>query len=46
MDGSVLGAASVTSRDLEAWTVYGGHPALPLKKRTNFLDNLNTNQDE
>ncbi|MEO3407486.1 putative colanic acid biosynthesis acetyltransferase [Mucilaginibacter sp. CAU 1740] len=38
MEGSVLGAASVTSRDLAPWTVYGGHPAKALKKRTNFLN--------
>lgn len=36
-EGSVLGAASLTSRDLEAWTVYGGNPAKALKARTKFL---------
>jgi putative colanic acid biosynthesis acetyltransferase WcaF len=32
-EGCVLGAASVTSRDLKAWTVYAGNPALPIKER-------------
>lgn len=32
-DGAVLGLASVTMRDLEAWTVYAGAPARPLRKR-------------
>ncbi|WP_345330753.1 putative colanic acid biosynthesis acetyltransferase [Mucilaginibacter defluvii] len=36
--GSVLGASSVTSSNLEAWTVYGGHPAKELKKRTDFVN--------
>jgi putative colanic acid biosynthesis acetyltransferase WcaF len=37
MEGSVLGAGSVTSRNLEPWTVYAGNPATPIKKRTNSL---------
>jgi putative colanic acid biosynthesis acetyltransferase WcaF len=37
-EGCVLGAASVTSRNLEPWTVYAGNPAKPVKKRQNFLD--------
>lgn len=36
-EGSVLGAGSVTSKDLEAWTVYSGNPAKPVKPRNNFL---------
>ena len=32
-DGAVLGLASVTTKDLEAWTVYAGAPARPLRKR-------------
>ena len=32
-DGAVLGARSVAFRSLEAWTVYGGNPAKPLKRR-------------
>jgi putative colanic acid biosynthesis acetyltransferase WcaF len=36
MEGSVLGAATVTSRNLEQWTVYAGNPARPVKKRQKF----------
>jgi putative colanic acid biosynthesis acetyltransferase WcaF len=36
-EGSVLGAASVTSRDLDPWMVYAGNPAKALKPRKNFL---------
>jgi putative colanic acid biosynthesis acetyltransferase WcaF len=32
--GSVLGAASVATRDLEPWTVYAGNPAVAVRKRT------------
>ena len=32
-EGSVLGAASVASRDLEAWTVYAGNPARRIRTR-------------
>jgi putative colanic acid biosynthesis acetyltransferase WcaF len=32
-EGAVLGARSVAFRSLEAWTVYGGNPAKPLKRR-------------
>jgi putative colanic acid biosynthesis acetyltransferase WcaF len=35
-EGSVLGASSVTSRNLEPWTVYAGNPAKEVKKRNNF----------
>jgi putative colanic acid biosynthesis acetyltransferase WcaF len=31
--GAVLALASVATRNLEPWTVYGGMPAKPLKKR-------------
>jgi putative colanic acid biosynthesis acetyltransferase WcaF len=34
--GSVLGAGSVTSRDLEEWTVYAGNPAVAVKPRKRF----------
>lgn len=33
-DGAVLGLASVTTRDLDAWTVYVGAPARALRQRT------------
>jgi putative colanic acid biosynthesis acetyltransferase WcaF len=36
-EGSVLGAASVTSRNLDAWTVYAGNPAKSVKPRQNIL---------
>ena len=32
-EGAVLALASVATRNLEPWTVYGGMPAKPLKKR-------------
>jgi putative colanic acid biosynthesis acetyltransferase WcaF len=35
-EGSVLGAATVTSRDLDPWTVYAGNPARAVKARNNF----------
>jgi putative colanic acid biosynthesis acetyltransferase WcaF len=31
--GAILGAKSVALHDLEPWTIYGGEPARPLKKR-------------
>jgi putative colanic acid biosynthesis acetyltransferase WcaF len=34
--GSVLGAAALTSKDLEPWTIYGGNPALPIRQRNRF----------
>jgi putative colanic acid biosynthesis acetyltransferase WcaF len=36
-EGSVLGAASLATRHLEAWGVYAGNPARLMKKRNNFL---------
>jgi putative colanic acid biosynthesis acetyltransferase WcaF len=38
-EGSVLGAGSVTSRDLEPWKVYAGNPAKLVKDRKNILIN-------
>lgn len=32
-EGAVLGLGSVATRDLEAWTVYAGVPAQPVKQR-------------
>lgn len=32
-EGSIVGANSLVTRDTEPWTVYGGSPARPLKKR-------------
>ncbi|MDQ6763764.1 MAG: putative colanic acid biosynthesis acetyltransferase [Bacteroidota bacterium] len=36
-EGSVLGAGSVTSKNLEPWMIYAGNPAQFVKKRNNFL---------
>jgi putative colanic acid biosynthesis acetyltransferase WcaF len=36
-EGAVLGLGSVATRDLEAWTVYSGHPAIAVRERTNSL---------
>lgn len=35
--GAVLGASSVTSRDLEAWTVYAGNPARAVRPRSQAI---------
>lgn len=32
-NGAILGACGVTFRDLDAWTIYGGNPAAPVKPR-------------
>jgi putative colanic acid biosynthesis acetyltransferase WcaF len=32
-EGSVLGAGSVATRNLEAWTVYAGNPAVAVRQR-------------
>lgn len=32
-EGAVLGARGCAFRDLEPWTVYGGNPARPIRKR-------------
>jgi putative colanic acid biosynthesis acetyltransferase WcaF len=44
--GSVLGAGSVTSKDLEPWTVYAGNPALKVKLRqkTIAVQNVSTSK--
>ena len=38
-EGSILGAGAVTSRNLDAWSVYAGNPAKYVKARNNFLVN-------
>jgi putative colanic acid biosynthesis acetyltransferase WcaF len=35
-EGAVLGARGVAFKDLEAWVVYAGNPAKPIKERRNF----------
>lgn len=35
-EGSVLGAGAVTSRSLDAWTVYAGNPAKAVRPRKRF----------
>jgi putative colanic acid biosynthesis acetyltransferase WcaF len=37
-EGSVLGAGSVRSEDMEAWMVYAGNPAILIKPRKNPKD--------
>lgn len=37
-EGSVLGAGSLSSKKLEAWTVYAGNPAKAIRLRNNFLE--------
>lgn len=32
-EGAVLGLGAVASRDLDAWTVYGGNPAIKIRMR-------------
>jgi putative colanic acid biosynthesis acetyltransferase WcaF len=32
-EGAVLGARAVAMRDLEAWMVYSGNPAQPIRRR-------------
>jgi putative colanic acid biosynthesis acetyltransferase WcaF len=36
-EGAVLGLASVAVRDLAPWTIYGGHPAVPIRARNHPL---------
>ena len=38
-EGAVLGARGVAFKDLEAWTVYIGNPAGPIRKRKRFERN-------
>lgn len=42
-EGSVLGAGSVTSKNLEPWMVYAGNPAKLVKPRNNFLQSIRQN---
>jgi putative colanic acid biosynthesis acetyltransferase WcaF len=35
-EGAVLGLGSVATRNLEAWTVYAGTPAIKVKERKRF----------
>ena len=47
-EGSVLGAMALAARNLDAWTVYTGNPARPVKKRRNLLlmQSMNVTVDE
>jgi putative colanic acid biosynthesis acetyltransferase WcaF len=36
-EGAVLGAGSVTSKNLAPWSVYAGNPAQFIKERNNFI---------
>ena len=44
MEGSVLGAASVATKNMEPWTVYAGNPAQPVKQRVNSYNTDNIPQ--
>ena len=35
-DGAVIGARSVVTKDMAAWTVCAGHPCVPIKPRPRF----------
>ena len=39
-EGAVLGLGSVATRSLDAWSVYAGVPALKVKERRRFLQDL------
>lgn len=39
-EGSVLGAASIASKNMERWSVYAGNPAKLVKARTNFINKV------
>ena len=43
-EGAVLGAAALTSRDLEPWMLYAGNPCRKVKARNNFLVEEKTTQ--
>jgi Acetyltransferase (isoleucine patch superfamily) len=36
-EGAVLGARGVTVKDLDAWTIYAGNPARPIRTRSPFM---------
>ena len=38
-EGSILGAGSLTSKNLDSWSIYAGSPAKFIKSRNNFLKN-------
>lgn len=37
-EGAVLGLGAVATRDLVAWTVYAGNPAVPIRQRARRAD--------
>lgn len=37
-EGAVAGACTAAFKDLDSWTVYGGNPAKPIRKREPFAD--------
>ena len=39
-EGSVLGAASLTSKNMQSWSVYAGNPAKLVKPRMNFTNKI------
>ena len=44
-EGAVLGLGSVATRNLDAWGVYAGVPALKVKERLRFLDAMDGREE-
>lgn len=40
-EGSILGAGSITSKNLKPWCIYAGNPAVFIKNRINFVNQNN-----
>lgn len=45
-EGAILGACATAFKDLEPWTIYGGNPAKPLKKRPPLPDAVDDDRRE
>ena len=45
-EGAVLGLGSVATRNLEAWTVYAGTPAVKVKDRKRHVDTSGLNSEK
>ena len=40
--GAILGARGAAFKDLDPWTIYGGNPAKPIRKRPPFSGGQST----